>query len=111
MSTVETVEPNSDDVNSWALGWVFFKTDGQDTHADRHPGPDLTEWVKGFAAAMADYDLDHDYSSLQDALQQFGVDEELVMACLDAAERIIGEPEFNRWPNVPVRLMTNDASR
>lgn len=111
MSTVESVEPNSDDENSWALGWVFFKTGGQDTNPDRHPGPDLTEWVKGFAAAMADYDLDHDYSSLQDALQQLGVEEELVMACLDAAERIIAEPEFNRWPNVPVRLMTNDASR
>lgn len=32
-----------------------------------------------------------------------GIDADLLAACLDAAEKIVAEPEFNRWPTVPVR--------
>lgn len=102
---IETPEPISDEANSWVLGWVFFKTGGQNNNPDRDPGPDLGEWVKGFAAAMADYDLDHEYSSLQDALQQYGVEGDLLMNCLESAERIIAEPGFIRWPSVPVKAV------
>jgi hypothetical protein len=88
--------------NHWANGWVFFKSGGRAPI----PGKDnreLIEWVKGFCAAMADYDLEGEYPTIEVALLDYDIDGELLAACLDAAERVLDEPEFNRWPSVPVR--------
>ena len=52
---------------------------------------------------MADYDLAGEYPTIQTALLDHGIDADLLAECLNAAERIIAEPEFNRWPSVPVR--------
>ncbi|CCE24291.1 hypothetical protein [Methylotuvimicrobium alcaliphilum] len=52
---------------------------------------------------MADYDLEGEYPSLQTTPLDHGIDADLLTECLNAAERILAEPEFNRWPSVPVR--------
>jgi hypothetical protein len=52
---------------------------------------------------MADKDLDRQHPSIQAALLHYGIDADLLAECLDAAETILAEPEFSRWPSVPVR--------
>ncbi|WP_305909430.1 hypothetical protein Q9L42_005525 [Methylomarinum sp. Ch1-1] len=91
----------TDRSNEWAQGWAFYQT-GRGNVPDED-SPELSEWMKGFCAAMADYDLEGEYPSIQAALMDYGIDADLLAACLDAAERITQEPEFNRWPSVPVR--------
>lgn len=86
----------------WANGWAFFKSGGQAPFPDEH-NPELIEWVKGFCAAMADYDPEGEYPTIEVALLAHDIDNTLLAACLDAAERVLEEPEFNRWPSVPVR--------
>lgn len=88
--------------NHWAQGWAFYKSGGKG-FVPNEEDPELIEWVKGFGAAMADYDLEGEYPSLQTALLDHGIDADLLAECLKAAERILAEPEFNRWPSVPVR--------
>lgn len=92
----------SDIPNHWAQGWAFYKSGGQGFVPDEDD-PELIEWVKGFGAAMSDYDLDRQHPSIQAALLHYGIDADLLAECLDAAEKILGEPEFSRWPSVPVR--------
>lgn len=88
--------------NHWAQGWAFFKSGGKG-FVPAEDDPELIEWVKGFGAAMADYDLEGEYPSIQTALLDHGIDGDLLAACLDEAERVLDEPVFNRWPSVPVR--------
>ena len=87
--------------NRWTEGWDFYKAGGVGRVQDDDPG--LIDWMKGFCAAMADYDLDGGYPSIQAALLDHGIDADLLEACLDAAEKVLAETEFNRWPPVPMR--------
>jgi len=88
---------------SWSYGWTFFKTGRTGKPpADVDPA-ELLDWMKGFCAAMADYDLDCRHPSIQAALLHYGIDGDLLEACLQAAEAILEEDVFNRWPEVPVR--------
>lgn len=52
---------------------------------------------------MADYDLDGRHPSIQVALLHYEIDSDLLEECLQAAEAILDETTFNRWPYVPVR--------
>lgn len=87
--------------NGWTQGWAFYQTGSGGV--PNEDSPELIDWMKGFAAAMTDYDLEGEYPSIQVALMDYGIDADLLAACLDAAEQIVQEPEFNRWPSVPVR--------
>jgi hypothetical protein len=71
----------------------------------------LLDWLKGFCAAMADYDLDGQYPSVQAALLQYGIDGDLLETWLQAAEMSLDETEFTRWPSVPVRGLGSDNLR
>lgn len=95
----------TDEFNHWAQGWSFYQT-GSGNVPDED-SPELIGWVKGFCAAMADYDQEGEYPSIQAALMDYGIDADLLAACLDAAEQIHREPEFNRWVSVPVRGFGN----
>jgi hypothetical protein len=88
---------------SWSYGWSFYKTgsSGKLT-ADIDPA-ELTDWMKGFCAAMADYNLEGRHPSIQAALLHYGIDGDLLEDCLRTAETILDEDAFNRWPSVPVR--------
>jgi hypothetical protein len=88
---------------SWSYGWTFFKT-GRTSKppADIDPS-ELRDWLKGFCAAMADYDLDNPHPSIQAALLHYGIDDDLLEECLQIAETILEEAAFNRWPSVPLR--------
>jgi hypothetical protein len=88
--------------NRWTEGWDFYKAGGVGRVPNKDD-PGLIDWVKGFCAAMADYDLDGGYPSIQAALLDHGIDADLLEACLETAERITKEPEFNRWPSAPLR--------
>lgn len=88
--------------NRWSEGWGFYKSAGSGNVPGEND-PDLIDWMKGFGAAMADYDLECEHPSIQAALLHYGIDADLLAASLNAAEKIIAEPEFNRWPTVPVR--------
>lgn len=92
---------------NFGYGWAFYKTGGVRGGA---PLPtlddplDLVEWMQGFAAAMADYDLDGRYPSIQAALLDRGVEGDDLEELLQAAEVIRDGEEFCRWPpGRPVR--------
>lgn len=88
---------------SWSYGWTFFKT-GRTGKPSADIGPaELQDWLKGFCAAMADYDLDDPHPSIQAGLLHCGIDGDLLEECLQAADAILEENSFNRWPSVPVR--------
>jgi len=88
---------------AWSYGWAFYKTGGTCRPPADIEAAELVDWLKGFCAAMADYDLDGEHPSIQAALLHYGIDADLLDACLKAAETIIDSNEFNRWPSVPVR--------
>ena len=88
--------------NRWAEGWAFYKSTGAGT-VPAEDDPALLDWMKGFGAAMADDDMEGEHPSIQTALLVCGIDADLLAACLNAAEKILAEPTFNRWPSVPVR--------
>lgn len=89
------------DAEQFGNGWAFYKRGG--VHGDS-PIPvlddplDLIDWVNGFAAALADDDLDGQYPSLQAALLGCGIDGELLKELLEAAEVINDGDEWCRWP-------------
>jgi hypothetical protein len=88
---------------SWAHGWAFYKSGGTGSLPAGDSPADLLDWMKGFGAALADHDLDGQHPSIQAALLHYGIDGDLLEDCLQAAELIVEEPTFNRWPSVPIR--------
>lgn len=89
---------------SWSHGWAFYKSCGSGSLPSGDNPADLLDWMKGFGAAMADYDLDNEYPSIQAALLDYGIDGDLLEECLQSAELIVQEPVFNRWPpSRPIR--------
>ena len=88
---------------TWSYGWAFYKSSGTAKLPPDLDPIDLIDWMKGFGAAMADYDLDGRHPSIQAALLHYGIDGDLLEDCLQAAETILDEAAFNRWPSVPVR--------
>jgi hypothetical protein len=83
---------------SWSYGWTFFKIG----HTGKPPA-ELRDWLKGFCAAMADYDLECWHPSIQAALLHYGIDADQLEDCLQTAEAILEDATFNRWPSVPLR--------
>jgi hypothetical protein len=77
------------------------------------PVDDCVEWIKGYVAAMADYDLDkyHEHPSIMAALLYHGIDGDLLEACLLAAEIVRTSGEWYRWPSVPVRGFESPVPR
>jgi hypothetical protein len=88
---------------SWSYGWAFYKTGRTGKPPADIDTAELRDWVKGFCASMADYDLDTPHPSIQAALLHYGIDDDLLETCLQTAEAILEENSFNRWPSVPVR--------
>jgi hypothetical protein len=88
-------------------GWAYYLSDKRPPEFAPvlHQGAELVEWMKGFAAAMADNDLEpwRLHSTIQCALLDNGVDGDLLEACLLAAEAVLDGHEWCRWPSVPVR--------
>jgi hypothetical protein len=97
----------------FAEGWSFFKRggvrDGASVPALNDP-LDLVEWMKGFGAAMADYDLESRYPSIQEALLDHGIDGDLLEELLEAAEVIRDGEEWHRWPaDRPIRRFGHES--
>ncbi|WP_374091054.1 hypothetical protein [Methylomicrobium lacus] len=88
---------------SWSYGWTFYKTGRTGKPPASIDSSELLDWMKGFCAAMADYDLDGRHPSILAALLDYGIDGDLLETCLQTAEAILEEDEFKRWPAVPVR--------
>jgi hypothetical protein len=88
---------------SWSYGWTFYKTGRSGKPPADIDQAELRDWVKGFCAAMADYGLDGGHPSIQAALLDYGIDGDLLDECLQAAEAILNEAAFTRWPAVAVR--------
>lgn len=87
----------------WAHGWAFYKSNGIGDEPPEESSVALQNWMKGFGAAMADDDLGDQHPSIQAALLHYGIDGDLLEDCLQAAETLLEEAAFNRWPTVPVR--------
>ncbi len=88
-------------------GWTFYTRGGVPGGA---PYPalddplDLLEWMKGFAAAMADHGLKGWHPSIQAALLDCGVDDDALEELLLAAELLHDGEEWCRWPSgKPIR--------
>jgi len=96
-------------------GWAYYLSDKRPAEyaPGLRQGAELVEWMKGFAAAMADngmigYDEEantalYECASIQAALLDSGVDGDLLEACLLASEAALAGDEWCRWPSVPVR--------
>jgi hypothetical protein len=97
---------------NWNDGWTFYRSIGENDEC-LPPVNDCIEWIKGYAAAMSDYDVDkyHEYLSIQDALQHHGIVGYLLEACLLAAEIVCASGECCRWPSVSVREIENMTPR
>ncbi len=92
--------------NAWADGWAFYRIADKSAHYL----PTLAncdDWIKGFAAALADYDLMHENPSIQAALLNQGISGDLLDACLNSADAVVASDEWCRWPTVPVRNKSN----
>lgn len=88
-------------------GWAFYVGGGAKRGL---PLPALDdplvtlEWMKGFAAALADSDLSRYYPSIEAALVDFGLTGELLEELLQACELIQDSEEWCRWPvDRPIR--------
>jgi hypothetical protein len=92
----------------WRDGWAFYKSNWKH---DECPPPvgNCVEWIKGNAAAIADYDLEpyREHHSIQAALLHHGIVRHLLKACLLAVETVCGSGDWCRWPSVPVRGFEN----
>jgi hypothetical protein len=102
----------SDETKQWGNGWAFYKGDGK---PDEYLPPidNCREWIKGYCAAMADYDLEsyREHPSIMAALLHHGIDADLLEACLLAAETVCAGGEWCRWPTVPVRGFERSSPR
>lgn len=89
-----------DEGGAFGQGWAFFKCCGDS------PEPsgdcDLREWMRGFCAAMAEYDQG-EHGAVELALRDLGIGADLLAACLDAAGEARAGGEWCRWPPVPIR--------
>lgn len=90
--------------NLWVNGWAFYKGDGKLDRFLPPPG-DCCEWIKGYCAALADYDLEpwQVHPCIQAALLHHGIVGDLLETCLLSAEAVLTSEEWCRWPSVPVR--------
>lgn len=95
----------TDEINNYGLGWAFFKNCGVDGGCFLPLETDnLTDWVKGFMAAQADYINQDEYISIEAALISNGVKGKILEKLLDAAETALKTPgEWFRVPSVPLR--------
>ena len=89
-------------IDSYALGWTFFKCEGVRGGAFLpFTSDNLVEWMKGFMAAQADYGCQH--KSVEAALIDLGVEGVLLVRLLDAATLALETSEWLRLPGVPLR--------
>jgi hypothetical protein len=99
---------DQNETKRWGDGWAFYKSNWKH---DEFPPPvdDCIEWIKGYAAAMTDYDFEsyREHHSIQAALLHHGIVGYLLEACLLAAETVCAGGEWCRWPSVPVRGFEN----
>ncbi len=103
----------SDDIGDYGWGWAFLKGGGVPGGAKLpDAGANLREWIKGYAAALAEDDPIGDAAaSIEAALRNDGVEGDLLERLLLTAEGIERRGEdgggsgegFCRWPVVPVR--------
>jgi hypothetical protein len=63
----------------------------------------LAEWITGFMAAQADYDLPQEYRSVEAALIDNGAEGVLLTKLLQAADSAVSGNEWCIFPKVPVR--------
>lgn len=88
-------------------GWAYYLSGNrpQEYAPWLHQGEELAEWMKGFAAAMADNDLEpwRLHPTIQCALLDCGIDGDELEDCLKATEAALAGNEWCRWPSVPVR--------
>jgi len=90
-----------DESNAYGLGWAYYKSCGEYDP----PGladDDLAEWIKGFAAALAEYGQ-QEYSTIEVALADLRISGPLLEACLKAAEDVRQGGEWCRWPSMSIR--------
>ena len=97
-------EDISEVFNRWSDGWAFYRGNGE-SRDFLPPVDDCFEWIKGYAAAQADYDLEpfREHGSIEDSLVDHRVTGVLLESCLMAAENVLEGDEWTRWPSVPVR--------
>ena len=91
-------------IMKWADGWAFYKGNGKQRKL-LPKADDCLEWIKGYAAAQADYDLEsfREHGNIEASLVDHGISDDLLESCLVAAESILAGYEWCRWPSVPVR--------
>jgi hypothetical protein len=104
------IEQRNDEISAYAMGWATCK--GGPSRADWIPATDddeetRREWVKGYAAALADIDPWGEQVSIEAALKSDGLSGAALEALLIAGETLErGEgwgDNFTRWPAAAVR--------
>lgn len=100
-------ETQNIELNHFIDGFMFFKSYGNNLQAMPTLGmtEDHQEWIKGYCCALSDYDLDREYRSIEQALINQGIDNDLLLSeLLESAEYVLkNSTEFLRWPNIPIR--------
>lgn len=93
------------EIDNYGLGWAFFCGGGVKGGSFLPLlTDDLEEWVKGFMAAQADYDVEpQEFNSIESALIGNGVSGELLSKLLESSEKAFNSDEWLRLPSVPLR--------
>jgi hypothetical protein len=97
-------------IKRWTDGWDFYKNNG----AKQEYLPqvaDCEEWIKGYVAAMTDYDVESypKHHSILTALLHHGIAGDLLEACLCAAESVCTVGEQCSLPSLPVHVIESQT--
>ncbi len=94
---------NDNDNTGFSNGFAFYKSHGIYTNMSPMYCFDYIGWMKGFCCALADYDLDHEYPTIEQALTAVDIENYYVQELLNVAEHIVSGEEWCRWSSIPIR--------
>lgn len=92
---------DEDDLIGYPSGWAFYVSGGVSGGSSLPARTDdLTGWVLGFGAALADYGESEHWHSLRECLLHYGVTDTTLLADLlfSAQQHIKTSREWFRWP-------------
>ena len=94
-------ETDNNDIGFYGFGWAFYKSCGDafNDQLDHATDDDIKEWLKGFLAAFADYEIEN--NSVTATLKEFGFDDAKAHKFVLLAQQMINESdEWIRLPSI-----------
>ena len=96
---VQNDETDNDEIGYYGFGWAYYKSCGNafNDQLDHASDNDIKEWLKGFLAAFADYEIEN--ISVTETLKEFGFDDTKAAKFVLLAHQMINE--VDEWIRLP----------